>query len=132
MQVGEKGLPLSEQGNLARLGLLDAEHQLGLGEDRCGVGRDPRALSGEVVVADRAALARAGLDDHLVALLGQLPDPDRRDRDPVLVRLDLRGYTNDHPEASDPRTPDAKRRMSADLFIAQALLLAGPARARFC
>ena len=46
---------------------------------------------GEFGVGDRAALAGAGLDQDLVAVVDHFPHPGGRDRDPVLVRLDLRG-----------------------------------------
>ena len=54
------------------LRLLDLQHQLRLGEHRLGVGHDARALRGELLVAHRAALARAGLHEHLVPARGQL------------------------------------------------------------
>ena len=46
-------------------------------EHRLGVGHDARALGLVVVVGDRAALAGAGLDQHLVAALGQLAHAGR-------------------------------------------------------
>ena len=46
-------------------------------EDGVGVGDDPRPLGLELGVGDRAALAGAGLDQHLVPVLGQLPHPGR-------------------------------------------------------
>jgi hypothetical protein len=81
--VGAKHLDLD------RLGLLDAENHLGLLEHRGCVGSYAGALGGVLVVGDRAAGARAGLGDHLVSAVHQLAHAGRRERDAVLVGLDL-------------------------------------------
>ena len=60
------------------------------------VGQDARALGLEVGIGDRAALAGPALDEHLVAVLGELADADRRQRDAVFVRLDLGRNSNNH------------------------------------
>ena len=44
-----------------------------------------------LVVGDRRPLPRALLDEHLVVVLDELAHARRRERDAVLVRLDLRG-----------------------------------------
>ena len=69
--------------------LLDAQHHLGLAEHRLRVGQDPGALGLVVGVVDRAPVPGAGLHQHLVALLRELPRARRGERHPVLVRLDL-------------------------------------------
>src|SRR4051812_44180062 len=69
-------------------------------EYRRGVGDDRRPLRPVVLVADRAALAGAGLDQHFVAVLAQFAHPGGGDRDPVLVGLDLGGDSNLHATSS--------------------------------
>src|SRR5581483_2632559 len=108
MQVGEEGRVGPKQLDLLRLWLLDAEDQVGLGPhvlDR----DDARPLRLVVGIADRAALAGASLDQHLVPMLAELPGADGGQRDPVLVRLDL-GWNSDLHEqppaaASPPDMP---------------------------
>ena len=65
---------------------------------------DAGALRLEVGVGDRAALAGPGLDQHLVAVFGQLAHAGRRDRDPVLVGLDLAGNADLHATSSLARS----------------------------
>ena len=60
------------------------------------VGQDASALRDVLVVGDRGALARSGLDQHLMAVLDQLAHSGRRERDAVLVRLDLGGDADLH------------------------------------
>jgi len=48
----------------------------------------------------RMALAGAGLDQDLMACLGQLLDADRDHGDPVLVRFDLFRHTDNHDHSS--------------------------------
>src|SRR5205807_4926580 len=57
--------------DLLGLGLLDLQDQLGAREDGVGVRHDRRALGAELLVAHRAALARALLDQDLVAEIGR-------------------------------------------------------------
>ena len=76
------------------LRLLDLDDHLGLREDGVRVGDDRRALCDVLVVCDRRALARAPLHENLVAVLAQLADTGRRQRDAVLVGLDL-GWDSD-------------------------------------
>jgi hypothetical protein len=89
VEVGEQRVVGPEHLHLARLRLLDAEDQLRLLEHRGGVRQDARALRLVLGIRDRAADAGAGLDEHLVAALGQLTHAGRRDRHAVLVGLDL-------------------------------------------
>ena len=96
VQVGEEHLPGPQQLDLLGLRLLDLQHHVGLAEHRRGVGHDARALRLVIVVGDRAALAGAGLDEHLVAALGQLAHAGGRERDAVLVGLDLGGDADLH------------------------------------
>ena len=64
--------PGAQHRDLLRLGLLDLQHQLGAGEHGSRVRHDARALRRELLVGDRAALARARLHEHLVPARGQL------------------------------------------------------------
>ena len=89
MQVGEQHLARAQHLDLGRLRLLDLQDQVGLGEHRLRVGHDARALGLVVGVGDRAALAGARLDQDLVAALDQLARARGRQRDAVLVGLDL-------------------------------------------
>ena len=100
VQVGEEQLAGAQHLDLDRLRLLDLDHHLGLGEDGGRVGDDAGALGLEVGVGDRAALAGASLDQHLVAVLDHLAHAGRGDRDPVLVGLDLCRYADPHVTSS--------------------------------
>ena len=73
---------------LVRQRLLHLEQQLGLLPDLVQ-GDDPRADGRVRGVVERAAVACAGLDQHLVAALNELPRTRGCERDAVLVRLDL-------------------------------------------
>ena len=88
VQVGEQRLPLAQQLDLRGLRLLDLQHQLRLARTPPAASGDDRARPApELLVGDRAALARAGLHEHLVPARAQLAHARRRDRDAVLVRL---------------------------------------------
>ena len=96
MQVGEQHLALAQPGVLLRDRLLHLQdelpglpHLVGPGQDRCPGG-------GEVGVGDGRADARAGLDEDLVARADKLVHTRWRDRDPVLVVLDLFGDAHLH------------------------------------
>ena len=104
VQVGEQGLPGAQHVDLARLGLLDLQHELGFPEHRAGVGHDPRALGGELRVVHRATLAGAGLHQHLVTARAQLAHARRSDRHAILVQLDLTRDPDDHLASSLPRS----------------------------
>ena len=65
-----------------------------------GVGNDSRTLRLVIGVGDRAALPGTGLDQHFVAVLGEFADPRGGNRDPVLVGLDLGGYSDLHATSS--------------------------------
>ena len=113
VQVREEHLARAQQLDLGRLRLLDLQDQLRLGEHRLRVRHDAGALGHVRVVVDRAALAGAGLDQHLVAVLRQLARAGRRQRDAVLVRLDLGGDAD--PHAADCRSgrPDLELAVAA-------------------
>ena len=108
VEVGEQRVPGLEQRDLLGLRLLDLDDQLGLSEHGLGVGHDPRPLLDVALVGDRRALA--GLHDHLVARVGQLPHTGGRQRHPVLVDLDLAG----NPDLHDATLPAAAARNNAD------------------
>src|SRR5205807_1992317 len=84
-----------EPPDLLGLGLLHLEHERGVAPERVHVG-EARAGPDVVLVADAAASARAGLDEHLVAPLAERPRPSRRQRDPLLAELDLARDADDH------------------------------------
>ena len=105
VQVGEQRLPLAQQRDLLRLGLLDLQHQLGLA-------RTPPRASGTM----RAPCARNC--SSLIALpspapactstscprVAQLAHARGRDRDAVLVGLDLARDSDPHRASSRPRS----------------------------
>ena len=96
VQVGEQDVARLEHRDLDRLRLLDLDDHVGLAEDRGGVGDDPRALVDVLGVRDRRALAGALLDEHLVPAVDELADARGRQRDAVLVGLDLGGAADVH------------------------------------
>ena len=103
VEVGEEGQALAQPRVLGRDRLLHLEQQLAALPDV--VDRDDLradALVGRV--GERAARARAGLDRHLVAAVDQLERAGRRQRDPVLVGLDLLGDADPHGGGSLPAT----------------------------
>ena len=88
MEVGEQDEPLSQQRVLGRERLLDLQQELGLAPDASG--RAEGCADGSVgIVGEGAAFARALLDEHVVPALHELAGTGRRERDPVLVGLDL-------------------------------------------
>src|SRR3954453_12156295 len=89
MEVGEERGLGAQLLDLLRLGLLDAEDELGGVEDRLRVGDDLGSLRAVRGVLDGAALAGARLDVHVMSSLRQFPYAGGRQRDAVLVDLDL-------------------------------------------
>src|SRR3954451_14904664 len=90
VQVRKQGHARTKPLHLLGLRFLDPQDELGLAPDL--VERDdPGALRLVVGIADRAALAGALLNQNLVAVLGELASSDGRQRDAVLVVLDLGG-----------------------------------------
>ena len=69
------------------------------------LGEDGRPLADELLVGDARAEPRALLDEDLVAARHQLADPDRGDRDAVLVDLDLPGNADLHRITNFLATP---------------------------
>ena len=97
VQVGEERVARLQPRDLLGLGLLDLDDQVGLAEDRVGVGQDLRALRD--VVARRLIAEPSpapGLHDDLVAAVGELAHARRGQRDAVLVGLDLGGDADLH------------------------------------
>src|SRR4029453_11838898 len=76
--------------------LLDLEDEVGLGPDLVGGLEHGRARLLELQVGDGAAQPGALLDIDPVAGVGELADAHRRDRDPVLVVLELPRDANVH------------------------------------
>src|SRR5450830_728290 len=99
MQVRVEDLALLEHGPLDRQRLFDLDDHVGLGEDVCDLGqRGAGGLVGGVVEA--AADAGAVLYEDGVASAHELLDAVRRDRNAVLLVLDLLGDTDDHDSSS--------------------------------
>ena len=96
VQVGEQDVVWLETPDLGRLGFLDLDDQRRLVEQRVGVGHDRRALLGVSLIGDRGAEAGAALNEHLVTSVDQLADAGRRQRNPILVGLDLGWDPNLH------------------------------------
>ena len=101
VQVREEQLAGSEHLDLVRLRLLDLYYELRSREDVLGVLDDLGADGSEVVVFDRRAGSRPCLDDDLMAAGRELAHPDRRDRDAVLLGLDLGLGLRRSPNSSD-------------------------------
>ena len=96
VQVGEEDMPRLQQRDLRSLRLLDLhDHIRGL-EHRRGVGENFRAglLVGAVGAID--PIARACLDDNLVAGRNELGNRSRGQTNPIFVNLDLLRHTNPH------------------------------------
>ena len=96
VQVGEQRQVLAEAVVFLLDGLLDLEHHVGLAPEVVGGIDDARALGDELLVGDRAAEARAFLDEHLMAVGHEFTHADRGDRDAIFVVLDLAGYADSH------------------------------------
>ena len=105
VQVGEQGVLRAQQLDLRGLRLLDPQDHVRLLEDGGGVRRDPRPLGLVGLVRDRAAVPGVGLDQHLVAVLHELAGAHRRQRDAVLVLLDLGGDPDPHENAASSASP---------------------------
>ena len=95
VEVGEEHEVLAQAPVLGLDRLLDLEQELRVGPHVVDRG-DPRSDRLVRRVRKRAALSGAGLDGHLMAVLDQLERPRRRERDAVLVRLDLPGDADLH------------------------------------
>src|SRR5664279_1085581 len=104
MQIGEEHQILAQPVVLSLDRLLDLEHQLGEIPHLVGGVENPGARGDEVLVRNQRPGARSGLDDDIVTGLGQLEGSCRRERDPILVVLDLAGDANAHDEPPDDRT----------------------------
>ena len=100
VQVREERVLGPQPRDLLGQRLLDLDDHLGLGETASASGDDPRALRLVVGVADGAALAGAGLDEDLVADVGQVAHARGGHGDAVLVLLDLRRDSDSHRNSS--------------------------------
>ena len=89
MQVGEQEVARLEHRDLGRLRLLDLDDHVALAEDGRRVGEDLRSLRRVLLIGDRRPETCALLNVDLVPGVDELPDARRRERDPVLVDLDL-------------------------------------------
>ena len=95
MQVGEKNLTPSQQGDLLRLGLLDLDDEVG--GKRLLVRADDLGARGLVVrIRITAPGAGSAFDQHAVAALGQLIGGGGKQGDPVLLLFDFTGDSNNH------------------------------------
>ena len=98
VQVREEHEPFAEPGVLLRNRLFHLEQELRLGPYLVD-GHDLRAGARILAVRERAAFARGRLDEHVVPPPHELVRACRRQRDAVLVGLDLLG----DPDAQDAR-----------------------------
>jgi hypothetical protein len=103
MQVGEEQLALAQQLVLARLRFLDLHDHLGLFEDRLRRARDLRANGAVGVVVESDAGPGAGLHQHLMTMVDQLPRGAGRQADAVLMILDLLRHADEHDAVSSDR-----------------------------
>ncbi len=95
VQVCEERQALTQPRVLRGDRLLDLQEQVGAGPDV--VDRfDGRAGALVCLVGERAPAARARLDDDVVATLDELSRTRGRQRNPVLLRLDLLGDADPH------------------------------------
>ena len=95
VQVGEEHEPFAEPWILGRDRLLHLEQELGALPDLVD-GRDAGAVRLVLLVGELAAGACARLDDDLVPALDELARARGRQRDPVLLGLDLPGDADSH------------------------------------
>ena len=104
VEVGEQRLVRAQARDLDRLGFLDLDHQVGVGEHRVGVGDDRGALCDVVGVGDRRSGSGAGLHVHGVAARRELASSRRGEPDAVLIDFDLCGNADDgHCQTVGPR-----------------------------
>ena len=96
VQVGEEGHVRSHQRVLGLDRLLDLDQQLGRTPHLLDRVDDARTGKAVRVVVEAGALPGAGLHQHVVAAADQLVGAGGRERDPVLVVLDLRGDADVH------------------------------------
>ena len=96
MQVGEQDLAAPQAVVLGRHRFLDLEQQVGVGPHLLGGAEQLGAGRLEIRVGDRRALAGAGLDQHLVAAVGQRGDAGRGDGHPEFVVLGLGRNADSH------------------------------------
>lgn len=96
VQIGEKDLAFPQHLALGGLRLLHLHDHVRLGEDALRVGQDARALCGVIVVRKARAVARARLDQDLVAMRDRFGGGFGRDADAKFLRLDFRGTTDLH------------------------------------
>ena len=92
--------PSRRRGYSAAIGSFTLSSSSGLRPDVVD-GDDARAGALVVGVGERAAVAGRRLDEHLVALLHELARARRRQRDAVLVGLDLLGDADAHDARDD-------------------------------
>ena len=93
-----------EHRDLDRLGLLDLDDHLGLGEDSGRVGNDRRTLLGVPLIRDGRPETGALLDVNVMPGIHELAYARWRQCDSVLVDLDLGRYSNFHAISSLPRS----------------------------
>ena len=104
VQIREEDEIFAQPRILDRDRLLHLEEQLRLLPDVVE-GDDLRARAHVVVVRHRASVAGRRLDEHVVPLLHELARARRRERDAVLVGLDLLGNADPHDARTIP-TPN--------------------------
>ena len=96
VQIGKEDMVRLEPGDLDRLRLLHLDDQFSGVEYRVGVGQNGRADIREDLVGQANPRARAGLDEHLMALMDQPLNHARRRADAKFKGLDLLGNADAH------------------------------------
>ncbi len=96
MQVGEQDLALAHPVVFLRHRLLHLEHHLGVGPHVVGPRHDAGTCGQVGLVGECGAGSGIAFHQQLVPAAGQLEHPGRRDRDPVLMDLQLARNTDPH------------------------------------
>ena len=118
VKVGEEHEALAQPRVLGLDRFLDLQQEIGLVPgvvDR----DDPRTRSFVLSVVKRTSVAGGRLDEHLVAALDQFARTGRRERDTVLVGLDLlRDANSQSPETLSSGDRNTKQRRNCRAFAA--------------
>ncbi len=109
MEIGKEHLTGAQKPVLARQRLLDLDHEIGASIDLLGRIDEFRPRAAIVLVVEAGTRTGTPLDEHPVAVVGELAHARGREPDPVFMRLDLPGNADEHglPPPRGP-APDAR------------------------
>jgi hypothetical protein len=96
MKIAEDDLPFADHLDLALLRFFDFDDHVRSVKHLFRRSGDFSAVFGIFLVRDAGAEPGAGFDQHLMAGVGEFLRADRNQPDPILVRFDLCGDTDDH------------------------------------